>query len=139
MERYEATVPPTYFRNAKAVILVYAINNTESIDNIIHWAESMSFQRLGNTSQSLVRALVANKLDLDDLEPRQVQKSRGKNTAEACEISEDMFFEVSAKTGEGVDEMFAAIARRIKGPGEQEKRGTATLSSTRAEKPRCCG
>ena len=136
MERFEATVPPTYFRNAKAVILVYAINNAESIGNITHWAESMSYQRLGSTSQSLVRALVGNKLDLDELGARQVMRNRGENTAENCEISEDMFFEVSAKTGQGVDEMFAAVARRIKGSGVQGSGMTAMLNTE--GKKSCC-
>ena len=65
MERFEATVPPTYFRNAKAVIFVYAINDQESINNIIHWSQSL----------------------------------------------------VSAKSGEGVNEMFAAVVQMIKQPG----------------------
>ena len=136
MERFEATVPPTYFRNAKAVILVYAINNAESIGNITNWADSMSYQRLGSASQSLVRALVGNKLDLDGSGGRQVMRTRGENTAENCEISHDMFFEVSAKTGQGVDEMFAAVARQIKGSGGQGNRVTAKLNAER-KKP-CC-
>ena len=116
MERFEATVPPTYFRNARAVIFVYAVNNQESIDNIIHWTESVSYQRLGDMSQTLIRALVANKIDLED--ERIVEKERGLNTAERCEIDKEMYFEVSAKSGEGVDEMFNPKVSETEGLGE---------------------
>ena len=134
MERFEATVPPTYFRNAKAVILVYAINDQESINNIIHWAESLAPQRLGDMSQKLIRALVGNKVDLED--ERVVQKKRGSDTAELCEIDKEMFFEVSAKTGMGVNEMFAAVAQMIKQPGGS--RGTATTSLSMPQEKKCC-
>lgn len=134
MERFEATVPPTYFRNAKAVILVYAINDQESINNIIHWAESLAPQRLGDMSQKLIRALVGNKIDLED--ERVVQKKRGSDTAELCEIDKEMFFEVSAKTGMGVNEMFAAVAQMIKQPGGS--RGTATTSLPKPQEKKCC-
>ena len=119
MERFEATVPPTYFRNAKAVIFVYSINDQESMNNIIHWTESVAPQRLGDMSQKLIRALVANKIDLPE-EERVVTKKRGSDTAENCDIGKEMFFEVSAKTGEGVNEMFAAVAQIIKQPGGEQ-------------------
>ncbi len=109
MERFEATVPPTYFRNARAAILVYSIDNRESIDNITHWAESMSVQRLGNAV--MIRALVGNKVDLTD--SRDVKTKRGTDTADACDIDKDLVFEVSAKSGEGVQAMFDTIARKM--------------------------
>ena len=135
MERFEATVPPTYFRNAKAVIFVYAINDQESINNIIHWAESLAPQRLGDMSQKLIRALVGNKIDLPE-EERLVQKKRGSDTAELCEIDKEMFFEVSAKTGKGVNEMFAAVAQMIKQLGGN--RATATASLPQPQEKKCC-
>jgi len=134
MERFEATVPPTYFRNARAVIFVYAVNNQESIDNIIHWTESVSYQRLGDMSQTLIRALVANKIDLED--ERIVEKERGLNTAERCEIDKEMYFEVSAKSGKGVDEMFNSVARMIKRPAS--KGATTYLSESQENKRPCC-
>ncbi len=116
MERFEATVPPTYFRNARAAILVYAIDNQESINNITHWGESMSTQRLGKTD--MFRVLVGNKSDLQ----REVRAQRGRDTADACDIDKTLFFEVSAKTGEGVEEMFTAVAKRMnQRPGSQKR------------------
>ena len=113
MERYEGTVPPSYFRHAMAVIFVYAIDNQESIDNIMHWADSVSPQRLEfvGTHGEIIRLLVGNKSDLED--DRQVSAKRGKDTAENLEIGSENFFEVSAKTGAGCDELFQVIARKF--------------------------
>ena len=96
MERFEATVPPTYFRNAKAVIVVYAINDQESINNIIHWSQSLAPQWLGDMSQKLIQALVANKIDLPE-EERVVTKKKGSETAENCDIDKEIFWGVSKK------------------------------------------
>ena len=84
-------------------------------------------------SQTIIRALVGNKIDLE--EARVVQKKRGSDTAELCEIDKEMFFEVSAKTGEGINEMFAAVAQMIKQPGGS--RATAT-SLPKPQEKKCC-
>ena len=113
MERYEGTVPPSYFRLARAVIFVYAIDNQESIDNIMHWSDSVSPQRLHfvGTQTEIVRLLVGNKSDLED--SRRVSVERGRDTAETLEIERENFFEVSAKNGNGCDELFQVIARKF--------------------------
>lgn len=112
MERFEGTLPPTYFRNAFSVIFVYAINNSESISSIPSWADSVSVQHIGEQGKNIIKALVGNKCDLED--EREVNKMRAKETAQRSEIGEKMVFEISAKTGDGVEEMFAAIAREFK-------------------------
>ena len=113
MERYEGTVPPSYFRHAKAVIFVYSITNTESIDNIMHWVDNVAPQRLQfvGTDVKILRILVGNKSDLDS--NREVSKKRGQDTAENLDIEPGDFFEISAKTGNSFDELFEAIARKF--------------------------
>ena len=117
MERYEGTVPPSYFRQAKAVIFVYSIDNPETIDNIMHWSDSVSPQRLEfvGTRGEILRVLVGNKSDLED--DRQVSTKRGKDTAEALEIGNENFFEISAKSGKGFDELFQFVARKFASAG----------------------
>lgn len=119
MERFEGTVPPTYFRNAFAVIFVYAINSQESINNIASWADSISYQRIGDTSKTIVKALVGNKTDLEN--DREVSTTRSKATAEQAEIKEHLVFEVSALSGDGVDRMFSTIAKELKGTHKEPK------------------
>lgn len=122
MERYEGTVPPSYFRQAKAVVFVYSITNTESIENIMHWSDSVSPQRLQfvGTDVQIARFLVGNKSDLDD--DRQVSINRGKDTADNLELEPESFFEISAKSGSGFDELFQVIAQKfVKTAGEEKK------------------
>ena len=59
-----------------------------------------------------VTVLVGNKLDLED--SRAVDKSRAQQYAENNDIDLDMVFEVSAKDGTGVEEMFDKIALKMK-------------------------
>ena len=128
MERYEGTVPPSYFRQAKAVIFVYSITNSESIDNIMHWSDSVSPQRLQfvGTNIEILRLLVGNKSDLDD--DRQVSTKRGKDTAENLEIAPENFFEISAKSGYGFNELFETIARKVVRSGNTSAAGEAKRS-----------
>ena len=137
MERIEGTVPPTYFRNAKAIILVYSVGNNDSIDNIVDWAASVTperFEYLGSLGE-VFRALVGNKIDLEKKE-RVVDMTRATDTAEICRLNEDLVFEVSAKTGEGVDKMFEAIARKILKSGKADNIPRPPLPPPRKS---CCG
>ena len=139
MERYEGTVPPSYFRQAKAVVFIYSIANTESIDNIMHWADNVSPQRLQfvGTNTEIVRMLVGNKSDLDD--DRQVSRKRGQDTAENLEIEPGNFFEISAKSGNDFDRLFEVIARKFVNSGNSG--GQSKRSFPEPEpKPKCrCG
>ena len=111
MERYEGTVPPSYFRSASAVMFVYALDNQESIANVMNWSDSVCPQRLEfvGTSANIIRALVGNKSDLD----RTVSHNRAVEVADQCGIKKHMVFEISAKNGYGFDDVFVTIAREI--------------------------
>lgn len=115
LERYEGTVPPSYFRSASAVIFVYSISDQESIDNTVNWSDSVCPQRLEfvGTSGNIMRALVGNKSDCDRL----VSKNRAIETAELCGINPEMVFEISAKEGNGFDDVFFTIARKLTSQG----------------------
>ena len=137
MERFEGTLPPTYFRNAFSVIFMYAINNPETISSIPSWADSVSVQHIGEQGKSIIKALVGNKSDLED--EREVNKMRAKETAQKSEIDQAMVFEVSAKTGEGVEEMFAAIARLFKNRGKKtETPSSAFPQQQTKQNKKCC-
>ena len=140
MERYEGTVPPSYFRQAKAVIFVYSITNTESIDNIMHWSDSVSPQRLQfvGTNIEILRLLVGNKSDLDD--DRQVSTKRGTDTAENLEIAPENFFEISAKTGDGFDKLFKVIAHKFVSSGDKGGEAKKAFPDEKPGRGKCrCG
>ena len=137
MERFEGTLPPTYFRNAFAVIFVYAINNGESINNIPSWADSVSVQHIGDQGKSIIKALVGNKRDLSD--EREVSIIRAKETAERSDIADDLVFEVSAKEGDGVEKMFAVIAREFKKRDKKQEGSGGTFPKDQpTQKKQCC-
>ena len=140
MERFEGTIPPTYFRSAKVVIFVYSITNTDSIDSITNWAESVSPQRLeyvGNMGE-IIRILVGNKVDLED--ERVVSRSRAEETMRNYEMNEDLFFEISALEGTSFDELFEAIVRVLR-KSDKGVQDTATISlpnTNRSSGSGCC-
>ena len=105
---------PTYFRRAKAVILVYSIDNMESFGDISsNWMDNCT-----NSADEAELVLVGNKVDLDRRRadsdtPTRIPLERALQYALHHDIDKSMVFEISAKTGRGVSEMFDAIAEKI--------------------------
>jgi small GTP-binding protein len=97
-ERYR-TITPMYFRNAAVGFIVYAISDRESFNEIDGWLNSFS----ENTEDAAV-ILVGNKCDLED--ERDVTTQEG---AEKAILVSAAFTEVSAKTGLGIEELFAMV------------------------------
>ena len=92
-EKYKGLIP-SYVRNSSIVFLIYNVSVKKSFDNIPNW---ISFIK-SHESPTLV--LCGNKIDL---EKREVTKEEGENLAKKEKIA---FFEVSAKTGDGIKNMF---------------------------------
>ena len=137
MERFEGTLPPTYFRNAFSVMFVYAIDSSDSISSIPSWADSVSVQHIGDQGKNIIKALVGNKCDLED--EREVNAMRAKETAQRSDIADEMVFEVSALTGEGVEKMFATIASEFKKRGKKSESSRNTFPEEQpSQKRKCC-
>jgi small GTP-binding protein len=113
VERHTQTMLPTYFRMAKAVILVYSIDNMESFGDIgSNWMDNSMSAGIG-----VQVVLVGNKVDLDRSEEgeskRAISQQRAMQYADSNDIEKSMVFEVSAKTGQGMQEMFDAVAQKV--------------------------
>eukprot|EP01138_Halocafeteria_seosinensis_P005346 gb/GECG01005465.1/.p1 GENE.gb/GECG01005465.1/~~gb/GECG01005465.1/.p1 ORF type:complete len:194 (+),score=36.59 gb/GECG01005465.1/:1-582(+) len=126
-ERYRS-LAPMYYRGAGAAIVVYDITNKESFDGAKSWITEL--QRRGD--KNCIIALAGNKSDM--AEEREV------HTDEAMEYAQKMgilFKEVSAKTGENVNELFTDIARKLP---LHESRDDDILDVTSNEKSqkKCC-
>jgi len=115
-ERYRS-LAPMYYRGAAAAILVYDITRKSSFETMRKWVSELQKQ----ASPSIVLALAGNKCDLAnhrevtqaDLD-KYLQELR-KETNNGATKKEDSFIavECSAKTSQGVNELFTDICRKL--------------------------
>ena len=89
-----------YYRNANCAVVVYDITQSASLEKARTWIRELQRQ----ADPSIVIALCGNKLDLSAR--RQVTQEEAKKYADEEGL---MWTETSAKTGEGVTEIFTAI------------------------------
>ena len=102
-ERFR-TLTSSYYRNAHAIIVVYDITDEDSFTDVEAWVEEG--QKYANDSKMF---LVGQKSDLAD--ERKTEESEGKEYAEREELG--FYMETSAKTGQNVDALFAAVAKQL--------------------------
>jgi Ras-related protein Rab-5C len=100
-ERYRG-MTPMYFRGAHVAIVAYAVTDSESFDGVDTWITSLR----DNADAQIILFLVGNKCDLED--QRAVSSETGQK--KATELSA-VFYEVSAKTGDRVEDLFLDIAK----------------------------
>lgn len=89
-----------YYRNANCAVVVYDITQSASLEKARTWIRELQRQ----ADPSIVIALCGNKSDLSAR--RQVSQEEAKKYADEEGL---MWTETSAKTGEGVTEIFTAI------------------------------
>lgn len=89
-----------YYRNANCAVVVYDITQSASLEKARSWIRELQRQ----ADPSIVIALCGNKSDL--AARRQVTEEEAKKYADEEGL---MWAETSAKTGEGVNEIFTAI------------------------------
>lgn len=102
-ERYRS-LASIYYRNAQAALVVYDITQKASLDKAKYWIKEL--QRQANSD--IVIALVGNKTDLED--KREISTEEAETFAKQMGL---LFFEVSAKSGQGIHECFTKIALKM--------------------------
>ena len=114
-EKFKSLIP-MYIRDANIIIVVYDVTVKDSFTHTSHWVnETKDLKR-----EDAIFVLVGNKIDLQD--KREVSTKDAEKFANEKEF---IFFEVSAKTGQGVQELFnnnifPEMAKKFKIVGDEE-------------------
>ena len=105
---------PNLFKNTSVAILVYAINNKKSFEDIGKW-----YNILNNYSYDHIVFLIGNKSDLE--KERKVTIEEGEKSRNNYDNIK-MVFETSAKSGENIDKLLENIAISIYEKNEKEEK-----------------
>lgn len=102
-EEYHS-LTPIYYKDAQAALLVYSVVDSASFDRMMQWKNELVMTR----GENIKIIIAANKIDM--VQQRVITPQQGIDFASkvGCQI-----FEVSAKTGEGIDMLFQALAKTL--------------------------
>ena len=95
-----------YYKEAKGVVIVYDIGRRETFENVKNWLVTLSEHI---KMEDAILYLVGNKKDLSPSEKR-VEAEMAKTFAQSNGMR---FGEVSAKTGDGIKEVFNTLAEDL--------------------------
>jgi small GTP-binding protein len=98
-ERFK-TVVPMYFRGAAAALIVYSVVDANSFRDVDFWATRLKER----SDRPPALFLIGNKIDLPE---REVSTAAGQDAAKAHGAE---FYEVSAASGIGLEEMIQRVA-----------------------------
>ena len=110
-ERFRA-MTNLYYRDAQVALLTYDITNESSFNSIDFWIQELKYKV---ENENMILCLVGNKCDVSNDE-RKISTAQGKKFAQENNM---IFYETSAKTGEGVTDLFVTIANKVY---EQQKK-----------------
>ena len=102
-EKFRAIIKD-YYINCSFAIIVYDITDKKSFESVEHWVKDC--KNNGNKNMHIV--LLGNKIDLEN--ERKVSTEEGQNLANSFNMD---FFEISAKTGENIENIFEKICEFI--------------------------
>ena len=132
-ERFK-NIAKQYYRGANGILLIYDVSKRKSLEKIEFWLEEIKSY---NKIEELCIYLVGNKIDLND--KREITTEEGQKYAEDHNIN---YYEVSAKTGININDLFNDI---IKGSInklniEDKDKIVAQLDSKKIQKrkKKCC-
>ena len=102
-ERFK-NITKNYFRGANGIIFVCDITNKDTFDTLKNWLNEVK----NDVSVETEMIIVGNKIDLN--EKRQVNFDLLESLGKKNNIE---VFETSAKTGEGVEEIFSNLTKKL--------------------------
>ncbi len=103
-ERFQ-NITKSFYNGANGIIFIFDLASSESFDKLKFWIED-SKDKINDNNLELL--MVGNKSDLID--ERVVTKEKIQKFSEQYNIP---YFETSAKTGEGIEEMFNTLINKL--------------------------
>eukprot|EP01084_Bolivina_argentea_P198848 340371_1 len=100
-ERFR-TITCSYYRGAQAVCLIFDITDRQSFENIRNWNYNVE----QHSPDNCMKFVIGSKVDLED--ERVVSIKEGDDLA--MEIGAKKYIEVSAKSGQNINQLFNTIA-----------------------------
>ena len=102
-EKY-SSLTSSYYKSAKGALVVYDITDKESFNKIEKLVDDLK----NGCDKNIYIILLGNKIDLEDR--RVITKEEGENLAQKLNLG---FGEVSAKTGDGIEEAFQKLINEV--------------------------
>lgn len=96
------SLAPMYYRSSAVAVMVYDITSKDTLQSLEEWSSEIA----DKAPHNIKFVVIGNKCDLS--EKREVSTEAGKSMAE--QLGATLFHETSAKTGEGINEIFSKIA-----------------------------
>lgn len=131
-ERYKG-MTPMYYRGAQTALIVYSVTDSESFESVDGWLNSLR----ENAEPDITLFLLANKCDCDS--DRTVTTEQGQEKARSMGAH---FYEVSAKTGQNIEDVFTDIPKYFlenQSPDTLDKgSGGVSLDRPTAQKKKGC-
>ncbi|KAI9203929.1 P-loop containing nucleoside triphosphate hydrolase protein [Polychytrium aggregatum] len=95
-----------FYKDTNGALLTFDTTNRASFEACERWVKEL----MTLCSNEVVVFLVANKVSLIDIKPREVSAQEGQALAETLGYR---YFETSAQSGEGVESMFTQLFQRV--------------------------
>ncbi|CAM9366274.1 unnamed protein product [Chrysoparadoxa australica] len=103
-ERFR-TLTSSYYRGAQGIMMVYDVTRRDTFDNLDRWLEEVETYHPGR-GRSVVKLLVGNKVDKDRVVAREEAEGYARRKGM-------LFLESSAKTKEGIKQVFSEVVQKI--------------------------
>ena len=123
-EKFRSIVP-MFYRDSKAAFIVFALDSLESFKEVDYYYSTLTnFEKI----EDIAVFIVGNKLDL--VNNRMVSYEQGEEYAKTKNAT---YFEVSAKNGNGIVELFNSAAKEV-----LEKGKVTIISALEESKDKKC-
>ena len=109
-ERFKS-ITKNYYSGADGIIFVFDLSSRKSFNTLKNWIDGT----INNTKRNVEFIIAANKSDLDK---RIIKKEEIQKFSEECKIP---FYETSAKTGDGLEELFNAFINKLLSKKDENK------------------